>query len=251
MLRVLITDSSRPVAERVAKQLSGDFLVEICCDGRSVLRKFRSFEPDIVLLDMMLPLLDGASILHTLRTSGFTGKIVIVSANQDLFTCALMEKYGISYGFIKPYVSENAVSCIHQLAVDLLSFADWDVETEIDHTLLRLGFQMGRSRYECTFAAILLRYNGEEGDISNCLYAEVRKMCGKRKKEAVEKAIRDAIDHAWEHGDRVVWELYFEPRKDGKSPSNEVFIERIVRALKHRERMKKPCKPVFLAEKEA
>ena len=96
MLRVLITDSSRPIAERVAKQLSGDFLVEICCDGRSVLRKVRSFEPDIVLLDMMLPLLDGASILHTLRTSGFAGEIVIVSANQDLFTRALMEKYGIT-----------------------------------------------------------------------------------------------------------------------------------------------------------
>ena len=113
------------------------------------------------------------------------------------------------------------------------------LETEIDNILLRLGFQCGKSRYDCTYQAIRLKCCGEAGDSAKYLYSEVRRICGKKTMESVEKAIRDAIGHAWEHGDRDVWLMYFPLSCGGKSPSNEIFVSRIAQAVGHMERRKK------------
>ena len=86
-----------------------------------------------------------------------------------------------------------------------------------------------------------LIYYDKGGDSAKYLYSEVRKLCGKKSIEVVEKAIRDAIKHAWQHGDRNVWGMYFPTSTREGCPSNEVFVERISLALKNRERFKKPC----------
>jgi two-component system OmpR family response regulator len=46
----------------------GGFELEICGDGRGIVEKARRFGPDLVLLDVMLPFIDGPSILKELRT---------------------------------------------------------------------------------------------------------------------------------------------------------------------------------------
>lgn len=249
MQRVLIADSSKMFGQGILKHLDKDFLVSICCDGRRVLRKIIDVDPDIIVLDMALPGCDGISLLQNLRAAGRTDKVVVISAALTIPVQQILSQLGVTYVFSKPCNIQNVVSFIRQLALGESGLSSWSMETELDNILLHLGFRCGLGGYECTYEAIRLRYVGQGGFITKCLYSDVRKICGKKSVEAVEKAIRYAIGGAWENGDRDIWELYFPGIKE--CPSNDVFVGRIFKALQNRERLKKPCKLEIAKQKEA
>jgi hypothetical protein len=162
---------------------------------------------------------------------------VTSGANISVPVQQILAGLGVTYIFPKPCALGSVVSFLHRLASGLPDLSAWCAETEIDNVLLNMGFHCGRSRYQCTFQAILLKYCGKGGDTTKYLYSEVRKLCGKKSIDVVEKAIRDAIRHAWDHGDPQVWELYFPVCDKQGCPSNEVFIARIALAIKNRERL--------------
>lgn len=251
MQRILIADSSKNLAEGIGKQLNKDFLVKICCDGRRVLRQVIDFEPDLIILDLMMPGCDGITLLQNIRSSGGTANVVVLSANLTMPVQQIISQLGVVYAFCKPCATQNVVCFVRQLALGDSGLSPWNIETELDNVLLRLGFQYGKGGYRCTYEAIRLRYIGEDGYITKCLYTEVRKRCGKKSIEAVEKSIRDAINAAWENGDPNVWDLYFPQGENRKCPSNDMFISRISKALQDREKMKKPCKLEIVQQKGA
>lgn len=240
MKRILIADATRVFADGLKCQLKRDYLLKMCYDGTNVLRSIREFDPDIILIDMSLPNCDVMKVLHTIRTSGNTAQIVALSVATTLQVQQILAGLGVIRIFPRPCALEEVISFFHRIASELPDLSAWCAETEADSTLLYIGFQCGRSRYDCLYHAILLKYYGKGGDSVKYLYSEVRKLCGKKSRDAVEKAIRDAIGHAWEHGDRDVWALYFPTCEKEGCPSNEVFIERIAKALRNRERLKKP-----------
>ena len=243
MQRILIADASRVFADGLAKQLKQDYMVTLCCDGKHILRRIREFNPDIILMDLALPNCDTISVLHTVSTSGSDAQLVAISTDTSIKVQQLLSGIGVIRVFPRPCSLENVISFLHRLASGLPDLSRWCAETEIDSVLLYMGFQCGRSRYNCIYQAILLKYCGNGGDSAKYLYSEVRKLCGKKSIDVVEKAIRDAIGHAWIHGDRDVWKLYFPVCEKEGCPSNEVFIGRMALALKNRERLKKPYCP--------
>ena len=248
MQRILIADSSRMLAEGIGKQLEKDFLVKICCDGRRVLRQVIDFEPDILVLDMAMPGCDAISLLHNIRLAGGTENVIVLSGNFSMPVQRILGELGVVYAFTKPCAAQNVSCFVRQLALGEDGLSSWNVETELDNMLLRLGFRC-RGGYDCTYEAVYLRYSGESGYLTKCLYADVRKICGKKNSNTVEKAIRDAIKFAWENGDPEIWELYFPQGRE--CPTNEAFISRAAKALQNREKLKKPCKMEVLKEKEA
>lgn len=251
MQRILIADSSKMFAEGISKHLKNDFQVKICCDGKSVLRQVIDFEPDIIVLDLALPGCDGISVLSNIRSAGGTENVIVLSVNLSLPVQQMLAGLGVTYVYSKPCSVENVVAFVRQLALGDSGLSAWNLETELDNILLRLGFRCGRSGYECTYEAIRLRYFKKGNYISKCLYIDVRKICGKKSSNAVEKAIRDGIKAAWENGDPVVWDLYFTHGKNRECPSNDNFIGRIVRALQNCERLKKPYDPEIAEQKQA
>lgn len=243
MQRILIADSSRAFADGLVSQLKRDYMLKLCYDGQNVLRAIKKFEPDIILMDIALPNCDPVGVLHTVRSSGSAAQLVVISANTSVQVQQILAGIGVACIFPRPCALGNVISFLHRLTSGLPDLSQWCAETEIDSMLLYMGFQCGRSRYNCIYHAILLKYYGKDGDSAKYLYSEVRKLCGKKSIEVVEKAIRDAIRHAWEHGDLQVWGMYFPMCEQEGCPSNEVFIARIALALKKRERLKKPYRP--------
>ena len=114
----------------------------------------------------------------------------------------------------------------------------WDVETELDNILLYLGFRMGPARYENVRTAVLLKYYGEAGGVTKCLYPAVAMHCGGNAMQ-VEKSVRDAIRHAFNTGNQDNWKLYFSNSTELQCPSNDMFMARIACALKTGYRMYK------------
>ena len=102
MLRVLVSDATSIVADNVARQLKGNFLVQSCYDGNAVLKCINEFEPDIIILDMMLPYVDGISILNALRGSGNDAKVIAVLPFQNSFAMNELARLNVQHCIVKP-----------------------------------------------------------------------------------------------------------------------------------------------------
>ena len=74
---ILIVDDESDVRDLLRKFLTRrGYEVDTACDGKAALEAVRSGEPDIVLLDIRLPKLDGLSVLEQLRQESSTVAII-------------------------------------------------------------------------------------------------------------------------------------------------------------------------------
>jgi DNA-binding response OmpR family regulator len=81
--RVLVVEDDRYIRELVAMELEHRGLEVLCVpDGPSGLEAAGRFRPDIVVLDVMLPGLDGVGVLKRLRTSGSRVPVVMLTARD-------------------------------------------------------------------------------------------------------------------------------------------------------------------------
>ncbi len=79
--RVLIVEDEPAMAQVLADNLEGEgLMVEVAPDGASALRRWRELNPDLVVLDVMLPRLDGLEVCGQMRALGFTTPVLFLSA---------------------------------------------------------------------------------------------------------------------------------------------------------------------------
>ena len=237
MRKILIADASRELCEAVAKQLGMRYSVTYCNDGEKVFEIVNSIDPDVLVLDLMLPNKDGLTILGMLRSAGKNMPVLVLTPYIHDYIASALAGLRVSHVCRKPCSVETLVCSIRRLTDDTDSFL-WVSETEVDNILMMLGFRMGPSRYENVREAILLKYSGETDGMTKSLYPAVAASNGGNALQ-VEKSIRDAIRCAFQPGDRSLWTLYFPFAKQNQCPSNEVFITRIAYALQTQERLPK------------
>lgn len=81
--RILVVDDEPHILKAVRRRLErSGFQVEVAADGEEALEKFERFRPDLVVLDLMLPRLDGYEVCHAIRERSTT-PIVILSARSE------------------------------------------------------------------------------------------------------------------------------------------------------------------------
>ena len=81
--KILIVDDDNNIAELIALYLTKEcFETKIVNDGEEALREFASFRPDLIILDLMLPGVDGFEICRQIRSQKNT-PIIMVSAKKD------------------------------------------------------------------------------------------------------------------------------------------------------------------------
>jgi len=84
-MHVLVVEDDARVATHVVKGLKGaGFIVEHVADGRDALFKVAAETYDVVVLDRMLPNVDGLKILQTMRAAGDSTPVLILSALGDV-----------------------------------------------------------------------------------------------------------------------------------------------------------------------
>src|SRR5688572_13199666 len=82
--RVLLADDHVPVLESVSRLLAGAFdIVALAGDGRQALDLARRFRPDVVVLDVAMPELDGFQTLEQLRRDGPETRVVFLTMHRD------------------------------------------------------------------------------------------------------------------------------------------------------------------------
>lgn len=77
---ILVVDDERSIADFIAEVLSEEgYHVRVCHDGASALLNIQSEAPDLVVLDIGLPVMTGDTVLRELRAGGFNGLPVIIT----------------------------------------------------------------------------------------------------------------------------------------------------------------------------
>jgi CheY-like chemotaxis protein len=244
MQRLLIADPTGIFSTAIKKQLKNEFLIESSVDGDRTLKLLRNFDPDILLIDLQLPGVDGFTVLRTLRGCGMTTSVIARTSLTDAHILSELESLQVSMALLTTSRLSSVLNSIRSLSRHLRDTGDveWDAENETDRILLDLGFRVVTARYYTMRAAVLYMYNNPGCYLTKCLYPDIAKQFDGTKL-SVEKTIRDCIKYAWENGDPQIWNMYF---PQNEMPSNEVFLGRISAALLQKERHKKPYEPCEL-----
>ena len=108
--RILIVDDDANIAELISLYLMKEcYETMIVGDGEEALRVFPEFKPNLVLLDLMLPGIDGYQVCRELRASSQV-PIIMLSAKGEIFDKVLGLELGADDYMIKPFDSKELVA---------------------------------------------------------------------------------------------------------------------------------------------
>lgn len=250
-LSVAIADDNERMLELLGEIVSNDkelSLVGKATNGEDVYRIIREKQPDVVLLDLIMPKMDGISLMEIVSTDKGIEKhpyfIVITAISQERITEDAFEK-GASYYILKPFNNEVVLQRIKNVGKKRTELhigeeelhgekfhkegkeQQIDMETCVTNMLHEIGIPAHIKGYHYLRDGILMAI--EDMDVLNAitkvLYPTVAKK-NQTTSSRVERAIRHAIEVAWSRGKLdTLEELFGYTVSNGKGkPTNSEFI---------------------------
>ncbi len=232
--KLLIAEGAEEFRLALAEALRGCYYVRTCREGREALELMRSYEPDLVILDLMLPGLDGISVLQSAAAAGIRPVVLATTRFVSDYVMEAVDRLGVGYLMVKPCDVTATVNRLGDLSQrirqPLLSPAD--PRTHVSNTLMALGIPTKLRGYGYLREAILLMAQRPDQSITKELYPDVGVRCGCTGVH-VERSIRSAIATAWKKRDEKIWRQFFQPDGEGvlQRPSNGEFISRLADGL--------------------
>ena len=108
--KILIVDDDSNIAELISLYLTKEcFDTQIAEDGEEALEKFKEYEPNLILLDLMLPGIDGYEVCREIRKKSQV-PIIMLSAKGEVFDKVLGLELGADDYLIKPFDSKELVA---------------------------------------------------------------------------------------------------------------------------------------------
>lgn len=234
MRKLLIAEAGEEFRETLAHQVRGKYRIRTCREGAEALDAILTFKPELVVLDMMLPGLDGISIVEEVQRCGVSPMILAVTKYPSDYMVDAAGRLGIAYMMVKPCRIKAVVQRLQDMAQMLEEPAavQPDVRTTITNVLLSLGISTKLQGYGYLCEAVLEYRNHPGQMVTKELYPAVGNLFDASGIQ-VERSIRSAICKAWKLRDEAVWRSWF-PCASGeplKRPSNAVFITAIANRL--------------------
>ena len=229
MRKLLIADCNEDYRSALAAALTEQYQVLCCRSGNEALALLQQELPDIIILDLMLPELDGLTLLERVSAKGIRPMVLAATPifSDYVFSCA--QRLGIEYLVRKPCDIGAIASRIRDLSKKLKTpEPKADPVSFVSSLLLSLDISTKHNGFAYLREAILLMAKDPAQSVTKILYPEVARICGCHK-ENVERSIRTALDKAWEKRDPRKWQQYFPSAQ--QRPSNAVFISRMAEAL--------------------
>ena len=110
--KILVTDDDKNICELLRLYIEKeDFAVELAYDGRRALELFESFSPDLILLDIMLPELDGWQVCREIRKHSQC-PIIMLTAKGEVFDKVLGLELGADDYVVKPFETKEVIARI-------------------------------------------------------------------------------------------------------------------------------------------
>jgi DNA-binding NarL/FixJ family response regulator len=114
--KVLLADDHTIVAEGLRSLLEDEFdLVGAVNDGRALLEAARNLNPEVIVADISMPLLNGLDAARQLRRDGVAAKIVFLTMHADVQLAAEAFRAGASGYLVKQSAAEELITAIHEV----------------------------------------------------------------------------------------------------------------------------------------
>ncbi|MDO4314772.1 MAG: sporulation transcription factor Spo0A [Oscillospiraceae bacterium] len=237
---VLLADANegfRAMLREAIEKIEGFTVVGSTGDGAEALQLMDRYHPDLAVMDVVLPGLDGLGVLRQRKAQGGgQPKVILVSAFCTDQVVAEAMSMGVSYFLPKPCEPEALLdrmqSVFEQPATpEQHAAALKNMVTSVIH---EIGVPAHIKGYQYLREAIIIAVNDMEviNAVTKVLYPAVAKRFGTTPSR-VERAIRHAIEVAWDRGDLETLQKYFGytvSNAKGK-PTNSEFIAMIADRL--------------------
>ncbi len=115
MKKILIADDNKSIADLLSKYIINEgFQVLVASDGEEALLLFEKYKPDCILLDVMMPKLDGFSVCREIRLKSNVPIIMITARGED-FDRIMGLDIGADDYVVKPFSLREVMSRIHAI----------------------------------------------------------------------------------------------------------------------------------------
>ena len=228
-IRVMVCDDNAEFVSSAKAHFAGSDrfeLVETAVDGKQALEKLDSVHPDVLLLDLVMPNLDGFSVLERVNKGNM--KIIIVSAlSQEAFISKAMG-LGADFYMMKPVsfsvLDERIIEAVNNKRP---SAKNRSMDEKISNIFITVGIPAHIKGYQYLREAIKMTIDNPEiiNSITKRLYPEVADHFNTSPSK-VERAIRHAIEVAWNRGKIENINTLFGVRvyNHNEKPTNGEFI---------------------------
>lgn len=248
-LNVAIADDNERIVEMLNALIrteSGMEIVGTAGNGEEAVEMIRKSAPDVVLLDLIMPKMDGLGVLERLKGDASLKKMpafIVLSAigQEDVTEDAFA--LGANYYMMKPFNNEmllGRLRSIRNRGEKVLSpvrtaaaaerrgqYEKRDLETDVTNMIHEIGVPAHIKGYQYLRDAIMMSVEDMEmlGSITKVLYPTIAKN-HQTTPSRVERAIRHAIEVAWSRGKMdTIDELFGYTVSTGKGkPTNSEFI---------------------------
>ncbi|MDF2634479.1 MAG: sporulation transcriptional activator Spo0A [Pelosinus sp.] len=246
-IKVAIADDNREFVGIVQEYLTQqvDFqLVGIAYNGEQILSIIEEKNPDVVILDIIMPHLDGIGVLERLNTlSAKRPKIIMLTAfGQESITQRVVE-LGADYYILKPFNMDVLASRIRQLATTITAqrpvvaqaIKARPVDVEVTNIIREIGIPAHIKGYQYLRDAIMMIITEIDllGAVTKVLYPMIAEKYSTTPSR-VERAIRHAIEVAWSRGNMdMINRLFgYTVKLEKGKPTNSEFMAMIADKLR-------------------
>ncbi len=246
-MRVLIADDDKEFRDMLAACLREQGMEVQAVFGNGLVQAVKEKHPDAVVMDLLLAGVDGLSVLRELNEyfQEQMPAVVVVSGFASAETAAACSDLGVSYYLRKPVDLQALAKRIHQLegkkrpqlraVSNRLTDPELEIEMRVTNIIHQIGVPAHIKGYQYLREAIIMTIHDMEAinAITKILYPSVAKKF-KTTPSRVERAIRHAIEVAWDRGDVEVLQEYFGFTISGVrgKPTNSEFISMVADRLR-------------------
>ncbi len=242
LYRVLLASSSEDFGEKltsVLQQTERYALIGTVNDGVKAMELLRTTKPDILITDMMLPQADGIAVLKAANTLERKPMFLVLADYMTEFVSNLLVTQGVQYILLKPCTPRAVLERLEEMRQSLSqrkqhSRTDTSIESMVTSMIHEIGVPAHIKGYQYLREAIILAVRDMDviNAITKVLYPQVAKTFATTPSR-VERAIRHAIEVAWDRGDLETLQRFFGytvSNTKGK-PTNSEFIALIADKL--------------------
>ncbi|WP_099351841.1 sporulation transcription factor Spo0A [Fredinandcohnia onubensis] len=253
-IKVCVVDDNRELVNLLDEYLSSQDDIEVlgvAFNGQDCLNMLQDKQPDVLVLDIIMPHLDGLAVLERLRELNLEKQpnvIMLTAFGQEDVTKKAVD-LGAAYFILKPFDMENLASRIRQVSgktapiikrntgsnVVRTENSPKNLDASITSIIHEIGVPAHIKGYLYLREAISMVYNDIEllGSITKVLYPDIAKKFNTTASR-VERAIRHAIEVAWSRGniDSISNLFGYTVSMSKAKPTNSEFIAMVADKLR-------------------